>query len=59
MAIIQAPFTETQLKSLKEHQANDMLHPYTSTSGTVLIPTKDGWVEYEGGPVVQNWAHEL
>lgn len=42
---------------LKKHQANQMMHPYTSTAGIDLIPTKDGWVEYEGGPIVQVWAH--
>lgn len=26
---------------------------------TILIATTDGWVEREGGPVVQTWAHQF
>jgi len=30
-----------------------------SEGGIDLIATKDGWVEWLGGPVVQNWAHKF
>lgn len=56
---IEAPFTDEQVADLRAHQANPRVHPYTSESGKDLIPTRDGWVEELGGPVVQTWAHDF
>jgi hypothetical protein len=33
------------------------VHPFTSAAGVVLVATPAGWVDREGGPVVQTWAH--
>ncbi len=50
-------WNEEQIKSLKERQNCNFLHPYTCGNGCGdLIPTEEGWVclkcEY-----TQNWAH--
>lgn len=57
-----APWTDDQVASLNGYQQAGFVHPFTGGRGpggeeTVLIATKDGWVEREGGPVVQTWAH--
>lgn len=57
-----APWTEDQIASLNGYQECGMVHPFTGERGpngeeTILIATRDGWVEKEGGPVVQTWAH--
>lgn len=54
-----APWTTDQVNSLNAYQRYGYVHPYTSENGNVLIATKDGWVEEEDGPVVQDWAHEF
>jgi hypothetical protein len=59
---VEAPWTDDQVASLNGYQAEDRYHPFTGERGpnneeTILIATKDGWVEKEGGPVVQTWAH--
>ncbi len=59
---MEAPWTDDQVASLNGYQASGVMHPFTGTRGpngeeTVLIATTDGWLEREGGPVVQTWAH--
>lgn len=59
-----APWSEDEVKSLNDFQKAGCFHPFTGTRGpngeeTVLIATPAGWVEYEGGPVVQTWAHQF
>jgi hypothetical protein len=53
-----APWTSEEVDNLNAYQRESMFHPFTSLKGTELIATKDGWVEHEGGPVVQTWAHK-
>ena len=55
------PWTEEQVAGLNRMQTSSALHPFTGEPGpngeeTVLIATQDGWIEREGGPVVQTWA---
>jgi hypothetical protein len=54
-----APWTEDEVASLNAYQASGRWHPFTSPSGdgSSLIATPAGWVDKEGGPVVQDWAH--
>jgi hypothetical protein len=35
------------------------MHPFTSEENITLIATPAGWVEIEGGPIVQTWAHDF
>ena len=61
---VEAPWDDDQVASLNAYQQCDFVHPFTGERGpnneeTVLIATKDGWVEKEGGPVVQTWAHRF
>ncbi len=51
-----APWSDQQVAGLNEYQRSGYFHPYTSTGGVALIATRDGWIEREGGPVVQKWA---
>jgi len=56
------PWTKDQVASLNGYQACDSFHPFTGERGpnneeTILIATENGWVEREGGPVVQVWAY--
>ena len=56
MKLIKAPWTNEQVRSLKEFQRSGTFHAYTcgnfhshhpiphSEGGDVLIPTPDGWV---------------
>lgn len=58
----EAPWTADQVSSLNGYQASRVMHPFTGARGpggeeTILIATPDGWVEREGGPIVQTWAH--
>jgi hypothetical protein len=57
--LILAPWTDEQVRSLNAYQKAGYVHPFTSSSGSNLIATKAGWVEREGGPIVQRWAHEF
>lgn len=62
--LIEAPWSEDQVNSLNGWQNNDRVHPFTGTrkpngEETKLIATKNGWVEFEGGPIVQKWAHHF
>lgn len=57
--IVKAPWTAEHVESLSAYQSDQSVHPYTSSSGKILIPTVDGWVEVIGGPVVQDWAHDF
>lgn len=50
-------WTEDQVASANAYQRCGVWHPFTSAAGKDLIATADGWVEVEGGPVVQEWAH--
>jgi hypothetical protein len=65
MTLVEAPWTEEQVAALRAWQAYAMVHPFTAErrhpDGTewLLIPTQNGWVEVEGGPVVQDWAHDF
>jgi hypothetical protein len=59
MAAVKAPWSWEQVQSLLGYQECGYVHPYTSENGADLIPTVDGWVEVEDGPVVQNWAHDF
>lgn len=58
-----APWSEEEVELLKEWQTCGFVHPFTygMDDGSVvdLIPTKDGWIAQEGGPIVQNWVHEF
>lgn len=59
---VNAPWTDEQVESLNGYQVSGVMHPFTGTrkpngDETILIATKDGWIEREGGPVMQTWAH--
>lgn len=54
-----APWTDDQVASLNGYQNAGYVHPFTIGNGHNLIATPAGWVEVEGGPVVQTWAHEF
>lgn len=59
---VEAPWTDDQVASLNAYQHAGVFHPFTGTrqpngDETILIATCDGWIEREGGPVVQTWAH--
>lgn len=59
---IEAPWTDDEVASLNGYQQCPLVHPFTGERGpngeeTILIATAEGWVEREGGPVVQTWAH--
>ncbi|MCB0337034.1 MAG: hypothetical protein KDD62_12040 [Bdellovibrionales bacterium] len=56
---IDAPWTDKQVEALNLYQQSGVFHPFTSEGGADLIATKNGWVEKEGGPVVQTWAHSF
>lgn len=61
---IEAPWTDDQVASLNAYQASDAYHPFTGERGpkgeeVTLIATPSGWVESEGGSVVQTWAHDF
>lgn len=52
------PWTPEQVDALNFYQKSGVFHPFTSEkTGVDLIATAEGWVEQEGGPVVQDWAH--
>lgn len=55
---IEAPWSPNQVAALNEFQQNPNFHPYTSEARAILIATEAGWVEYQGGPVIQTWAHD-
>lgn len=52
-----APWTDVEIQNLRDYQTCGIFHPFTG-EGCDLIPTPAGWVEREGGPVVQDWAHD-
>ena len=61
---MEAPWTNDQVASLNGWQACGAVHPFTGSYGPdgeryVLIATNEGWLEVEGGPVVQTWAHSF
>jgi hypothetical protein len=58
----EVPWTAEQVESLNGYQKRGAFHPFTGERGpngeeTVLIATPSGWIEREGGEVVQTWAH--
>lgn len=58
----EAPWTDAEVESLNEYQRCRLGHPFTggrkaNGDETVLIATRDGWVEALGGLIVQTWAH--
>ncbi len=62
--MVYTPWSSDQVRSLNAFQSCKSLHPFTGARGpsgeeTTLIATADGWVEREGGPVVQTWAHSV
>jgi len=64
MSRVDAPWSEEQVASLNAYQKAGVMHPFTGTrkpngDETILIATPAGWVEEEGGPVVQTWAHDF
>lgn len=65
MSRLDALWTPDQVASLNAYQKAGVMHPFTGETPAgggerpVLIATPDGWVEFEGGPVVQNWAHDF
>jgi hypothetical protein len=61
MSRIDAPWTADQVARLSAYQRSGVGHPFTGERGpsgeeTVLIATEAGWVERDGGPVVQTWC---
>ena len=59
---VEPPWTSDQVASLNAYQHCDRMHPFTGDRGpngeeTILIATSEGWIEHEGGPIVQTWAH--
>lgn len=62
MAIIVAPFTDEQVRALKEYQKKGEFHPFTCPyhSDVKLKPSKEGWYcpqtfcEWK-----QDWAHDF
>src|SRR5208337_5185620 len=54
---VNAPWSDDQVASLNGYQECDFVHPFTGEQGASLRATAAGWVEHEGGPVVQKWAH--
>ncbi len=56
--MVEAPWTDDQVASLNGYQACNYVHPFTGTRGpggeeTVLLAIPQGWIEREGGPIVQ------
>lgn len=56
---VKAPWSEEQIAELKKWQASKEVHPFTSAEHAVLLPSKEGWVAKEGGPVVEDWAWDF
>ena len=57
------PWNAEEVAALNAYQRTRGVHPFTGTRGedgteTALIATAAGWVEHEGGPIVQTWAHD-
>jgi hypothetical protein len=63
--MVYAPWTEAQVEALKRWQNSGRVHPFTGELRDEhgfrlpLIPTREGWVEYVGGPIVQTWCHDF
>lgn len=66
MAILKAPWTEEQVRTLNIHQTNPLNHPYTCGGDRkshpdgegVLEATRDGWrCPYCG--YRQDWCHDF
>lgn len=61
----EAPWTDDQVASLNGYQKCRYVHPFTGDrpddggERPDLIATREGWVEYEGGPIYQRWAHDF
>jgi hypothetical protein len=61
----EAPWTDAEVTSLNGFQHCGYAHPFTAGhrqpngDEVVLIATNAGWIEHEGGPIVQAWAHKF
>lgn len=60
----EAPWTPEEVESLNHFQECGFFHEFTGHreddgSQVTLIATPNGWVEKEGGPIVQTWAHKF
>lgn len=67
MDIINAPFTDRQVKKLNKHQANKEMHPFTCCGnedcnrmeredGGILIAQTEGWI-CPCGKYKQEWCY--
>ena len=57
---MKAPFTDDQVKSLKEYQESGIFHPFTCGGKDCredLEPTNNGWV-CKSCEYTQDWCHE-
>lgn len=55
---VHAPWTAEQVENLRKWQASGYVHPFTNGDQRDLIPTVNGWIEEEDGPVAQTWAYD-
>lgn len=58
-SISHAPWSPEEVESLNGFQRCGFMHEFTGGKGETLIATSTGWVESQGGPVVQTWAHKF
>jgi hypothetical protein len=57
--LARAPWTESQLESLRGYQLSSRWHPYTcGRCRSLLYPETDGW-HCSGDDYAQDWAHEF
>jgi hypothetical protein len=61
--IVEAPWTDDQVKSLNEYQKSGVIHPFTGNnelapddSDNILVATTDGWISEVDPEYHQNWA---
>jgi len=59
LKIVECPWNLDQVESLNRYQDSGVFHPYTTLAHKNLIATELGWVEEDGGPIVQTWAHSF
>jgi len=55
---IKAPFTEEQVKHLREWQRNDQVHPFTCCNHRTMEVSTEGFICPACG-VVQTWCHDF
>jgi hypothetical protein len=56
--IIKIPFSEEQIKNLDNRQLCGVLHEYTCSCSSILIPKPDGWWCFVCKKIVQEWAYK-